>query len=118
MRESVLDRFLRYVQIDTQSAEGAEGFPSTPGQWDLLRLLREELRALGLSEVELDEKGYVTATLPANLPPACPTRSACRSSASWPTSTPRRRSRAAACVRSSTATTRGATFPSRRTRSR
>jgi tripeptide aminopeptidase len=68
----VLDRFLRYVRIDTQSRHEATDFPSTPGQLDLLRLLRDELAALGCAEVTLDEHGYVMATVPATLPPGNP----------------------------------------------
>ena len=61
----VLDRFLRYVAIDTRSAEDSTTCPSTPGQLVLLRLLADELRALGLSDVELDGNGYLFATVPA-----------------------------------------------------
>ncbi len=59
----LVDRFLRYVQIDTQSSEESDSCPSTAKQLDLARLLAEELTQLGLSEVELDENGYVLATL-------------------------------------------------------
>ena len=62
--EKILDRFLRYVAIDTQSCETSESQPSTPKQLNLLRLLRDELAAMGL-EATLDEYGYVMATLPA-----------------------------------------------------
>src|SRR5215510_2892303 len=62
---NVLDRFLRYVVIDTQSSENSTTYPSTTKQFDLLRLLVEELRALGLEEVSMDEHGYVFATIPA-----------------------------------------------------
>lgn len=62
---SVLERFLRYVTIDTQAAEGSDTYPSTPGQLDLLRLLVDELRALGLADAAMDEHGYVMATIPA-----------------------------------------------------
>jgi tripeptide aminopeptidase len=72
MKESVLDRFLRYVKIDTQSARGVKRFPSTAKQQHLLTLLQQELTALGLEQVELDEHGYLTAALPANLPPDSP----------------------------------------------
>ena len=65
MADTLLARFLRYVQIDTQSAEGNPDIPSTPGQWDLLRLLESELKELGAQEVTLTEKGYVLATVPA-----------------------------------------------------
>ena len=61
-----LERFLRYVRIDTQSATDAECYPSTAKQLNLARVLVEELNALGMADVRLDEHGYVTATLPAN----------------------------------------------------
>jgi tripeptide aminopeptidase len=60
----VLDRFQRYVRIDTQSRRDRSGSPSTPGQLDLGRLLVAELRDAGLTDAALDENGYVTATLP------------------------------------------------------
>ncbi len=60
-----LQRFLRYVRIDTQSRDGSETYPSTLKQLDLSRLLVEELREIGLSDAALDEHGYVMATLPA-----------------------------------------------------
>ena len=65
---AVLDRFLRYVTYDTQSREGADTYPSTPGQLVLLRDLREELLALGLPDARIDEHGYVTATIPPTSP--------------------------------------------------
>ncbi len=65
MPDTLLTRFLRYVQIDTQSSERSRSTPSTPGQWDLLRLLRDELSQLGANDVELTEKGFVLATIPA-----------------------------------------------------
>lgn len=64
--ENLLDRFLRYVAMDTQSDENSESQPSTGKQLVLLEMLRDELRALGL-EAELDQWGYVMATLPSNL---------------------------------------------------
>jgi tripeptide aminopeptidase len=60
----LLDRFLRYVRIDTQSRRDRTQSPSTPGQLDLSRLLVDELKAAGLTDAELDENGYVMATLP------------------------------------------------------
>jgi len=60
----VLERFLRYVQIDTQADEDSRTYPSTAKQLDLSRLLIDELRAIGLGDVELTEHGYVFATLP------------------------------------------------------
>jgi len=62
---SCVDRFLEYVKIDTQSREGSDTYPSTPGQLDLLRRLHDELLDLGLEDVAMDEHGYVYATLPA-----------------------------------------------------
>ena len=62
---SVLERFLRYVVIDTQSEENSTTYPSTDKQFDLLRLLVEELQAIGLKDVVLDDHGYVFATIPA-----------------------------------------------------
>jgi tripeptide aminopeptidase len=64
--ESVKDRFLRYVKIDTGSEQHVERVPSTPKQLDLSRLLRDELLALGAEDVTLDAYGYVMATIPAN----------------------------------------------------
>ncbi len=68
-----LDRFLRYVRVDTQSSLDSPTFPSTTKQLDLSRLLVEELRELGLEDVELDEHGYVTATVPATTARDVPT---------------------------------------------
>jgi tripeptide aminopeptidase len=61
----LLERFQRYVRVDTQSKRDVEGSPSTPGQLDLSRMLVEELKAAGLEDAELDDNGYVMATLPA-----------------------------------------------------
>src|SRR5690349_15591222 len=65
MPTSVLDRFLRYVRIDTRADEQSRTVPSTPGQLTLLRLLVDELTALGISDAVMDERGYVMATVPA-----------------------------------------------------
>jgi tripeptide aminopeptidase len=62
----LLDRFLRYVRIATQSDRDSGTRPSTPGQLDLSRLLVDELRALGLEDAELLDGGHVMATLPAS----------------------------------------------------
>jgi len=61
----LLERFQRYVRVDTQSRRDGEGSPSTPGQLDLSRMLVDELKAAGLADAQLDDKGYVMATLPA-----------------------------------------------------
>ena len=60
------DRFLKYVAFDTQSDENSESFPSTEKQRVLLEYLADEMRSLGLSEVEVDQYGYVMGTLPAS----------------------------------------------------
>ena len=64
--EKILDRFLRYVSVDTQSNEESESQPSTAKQLNLLKMLRDELQALGI-EATLDEYGYVMASIPANI---------------------------------------------------
>lgn len=61
-----VDRFLKYVTIDTQSDENSTSFPSTEKQKDLSRLLVEELLALGVKDAAMDEWGYVTGTVPGN----------------------------------------------------
>ncbi len=60
-----VERFLEYVKINTQSCEDSDTFPSTPGQLELQQKLFDELKALGLEDVVLDEHGYVFATVPA-----------------------------------------------------
>jgi tripeptide aminopeptidase len=70
---SLLERFCRYVKVDTQADEASETYPSTPGQLALGKLLAEELRAMGLADVEHDAFGIVMATLPATVGYAAPT---------------------------------------------
>lgn len=65
--EKLLDRFLNYVKIDTQSDEKSETTPSTKKQFDLAEVLVKELKDLGLENVEVDEFCYVYATLPSNI---------------------------------------------------
>ncbi len=62
---SCVERFLKYVTIDTRSEEGSQSYPSTAKQFDLLKLLLEELKQLGITDAEMDEHGYVFATVPA-----------------------------------------------------
>jgi len=69
----LIKRFTTYVKIDTQSNEDSQTCPSTPGQWDLLNLLVDELKEIGMEEVTIDENGYVFATLPANTNKQVPT---------------------------------------------
>jgi len=68
MKEKVLEKFLRYIAIDTASDPESESQPSTSKQLDLSRLLVKELKDMGIKDVELDEWGYVMATIPSNLP--------------------------------------------------
>ena len=70
--EKILDRFLRYVAVDTQSNEESPSQPSEAKELDLLRMLRDELVALGV-EATLDEYGYVMATIPSNIGRKVPT---------------------------------------------
>ncbi len=70
---SVLDRFLRYVTIDTRSNEDSQSCPSTPGQFVLMRILAAELTRIGLDDVSLDDNGYLMATIPATTRASVPT---------------------------------------------
>jgi tripeptide aminopeptidase len=70
---NVAERFMRYVQIDTTSDPTSSTFPSTAKQRDLALILFEELKKLGLQEVEIDEWSYVFATIPSNVSHALPT---------------------------------------------
>ncbi len=65
MSDTLLSRFLRYVQVDTQSDESSDSYPSTPGQLELLRMLKEELAALGVVNPQITEHGYVLGTIAA-----------------------------------------------------
>ncbi|WP_123041779.1 peptidase T [Cohnella candidum] len=66
MKKEILERFTAYVRVDTQSNDDNVTCPSTPGQLTLGRMLAEELQAIGMQEVTMDENGYVMATLPSN----------------------------------------------------
>ena len=70
--DKLLERFLQYVSLDTQSKPGVRQVPSTEGQWKLLRLLQAQLEEMGLVNVTLSEKGTVMGTLPANVAGAIP----------------------------------------------
>lgn len=67
MKKDLIERFTRYVKVDTQSKEGTEQTPSTPGQLVLANMLAEELKEIGMSYVTIDQHGYVMATLPSNI---------------------------------------------------
>jgi tripeptide aminopeptidase len=73
LAEDAAERFCRYVRIDTQSDEESDTYPSTDGQLELLRLLRDELEQIGLADAAIDEHGYVTATVPATVEHEVPT---------------------------------------------
>jgi tripeptide aminopeptidase len=73
MKEEILERFLRYVKVDTESLFGQEQIPSTVKQLDLANILVQELRDMGMQEVTLDENCYVMATLPSNIEIDVPT---------------------------------------------
>ena len=66
MKNAIIKRFTSYVKVDTQSNENHTECPSTPGQLTLAKQLVEELKAIGMDEVSMDENGYVMATLPSN----------------------------------------------------
>jgi len=72
-KETLLDRFERYVKIDTRSDEDSDTYPSTNKQWDLLNLLTEELKSLGVNDASVDRHGYVTGTIPSNIDKPVPT---------------------------------------------
>jgi tripeptide aminopeptidase len=72
IKHTCVERFLHYVTFDTQSREDADTYPSTEKQKDLGRVLVKELQSMGLADAAIDEWGYVTATLPANVSHAVP----------------------------------------------
>lgn len=71
--EKIVERFFKYVKINTQSDNKSTSCPSSHGQLDLVKLLAEELKNIGMSEVDLDENGYLMATLPSNVDKEVPT---------------------------------------------
>lgn len=66
MKTKILNRFLQYVAIDTQSDDSSTTFPSTAKQFDMLNLLHDQLKEFGLADVSIDSNGYVMGTLPSN----------------------------------------------------
>ncbi|ALM21552.1 peptidase T [Nonlabens sp. MIC269] len=72
-KEEVLERFLSYISIDTESDASSPTTPSTDKQWDLARKLHQELIDMGMSDVTIDEHAYVMATLPSNVDQEVPT---------------------------------------------
>lgn len=71
--QHIINRFIKYVTIDTQSDPSSDTTPSSPKQWDLAHVLVEDLKQIGLSEISIDEKGYIMATLPSNIEHEVPT---------------------------------------------
>jgi len=71
--QQIIDRFLRYVKIDTQSDASSNTTPSTEKQWNLANELVDDLNEIGLSDVEIDENAYIMATLPSNIDYEVPT---------------------------------------------
>mgnify|MGYP001951806856 FL=1 len=71
--QQLMDRFLRYVKIDTQSDPSSQTTPSTEKQWDLAYKLVEELKEIGMKEVTIDDNAYIMATLPGNIDKEVPT---------------------------------------------
>lgn len=65
--QHIIDRFISYVTIDTESDPNSDTTPSTAKQWDLANKLVEELKAIGMQEVTIDENAYIMATLPSNV---------------------------------------------------
>jgi tripeptide aminopeptidase len=72
-KKHIINRFVKYVKIDTESDPNNPAFPSTEKQWNLARLLVEELNTIGMHDVDLDDNCYVMATLPSNLEYDVPT---------------------------------------------
>lgn len=73
MKKMLIERLTTYAKMDTQSNDENDCTPSTPGQMELAKLLVEELRRIGMSDVTIDDNGYVMATLPANTDKQVPT---------------------------------------------
>lgn len=73
MKNEMIERFISYVKVDTQSNEASETCPSTPGQFTLANMLVEELKSIGMDDVTVDKNGYVMASLPANTDKQVPT---------------------------------------------
>ena len=71
--QNIIDRFISYVTIDTESDADSDSTPSTAKQWDLANKLVEELKAIGLSDVSIDKNAYIMATLPSNVDHKVPT---------------------------------------------
>ncbi|MBT6081812.1 MAG: peptidase T [Polaribacter sp.] len=72
-KQHIINRFIKYVTTDTESDPNNTAFPSTAKQWDLANILIEELKEIGMKEIELDQNCYIMATLPSNIDYEVPT---------------------------------------------
>jgi len=72
-KQHIIDRFVRYVTVDTESDPNSQTTPSSKNQWDLANALAQELKDIGMSEVHIDELAYIMATLPSNVDHQVPT---------------------------------------------
>ena len=72
-KQGIINRFIKYVTIDTESNPNNPAFPSTKKQWKLAKILVDELKDIGMEEVDLDENCYIMATLPSNIDYTVPT---------------------------------------------
>ena len=72
-KKQLIERFIKYVTIDTESDPNNPAFPSTENQWDLANILVEDLKVIGMQDISLDENCYIMATLPSNVSHNVPT---------------------------------------------
>ena len=72
-QKHITNRFIKYVTIDTESDPNNPAFPSSEKQWNLAKVLVEELKQIGMKEVDLDKNCYIMATLPSNIEYQVPT---------------------------------------------
>ncbi|MDA1210839.1 MAG: peptidase T, partial [Bacteroidetes bacterium] len=72
-KQHIIDRFVRYVTVDTESDPNSQTTPSSKKQWDLAHALAQELKDIGMSEVHIDAHAYIMATLPSNVDHHVPT---------------------------------------------
>ena len=72
-KQALIDRFIGYVTIDTESDPNSDTTPSSEKQWNLARLLADQLKAMGMTDVTIDDNAYVMATLPSNVSHHVPT---------------------------------------------
>ena len=68
--DNLLDRFCRYVKVETTAVEETDQAPSSPGQWELGKMLAEEMKQIGLADVSVSEHNIIMGTIPGNVPGA------------------------------------------------